>query len=69
MRPSSGPALTVLALVGGLMAGFMVGSMTFQALDGRVPGPLTYSLTVLVFSARTLIGSAVWGVGIVEWLS
>ena len=51
------------------MAGFMVGSMTFQALDGRVPGPLTYSLTVLVFSASTLIGSAVWGVGTVEWLS
>jgi len=29
-----GVALTVLALVGGLMAGFMVGSMTFQAPPG-----------------------------------
>jgi hypothetical protein len=56
-------ALTVLALVGGLMAGFMGGSVTFQVLDGRVPGPLTFTLGVLVFSASTLIGSALWGVG------
>jgi hypothetical protein len=57
-----GAALTVLVLVGGLMAGFMVGSVTFQVLVGKVPVPLTYTLAVFVFSASTLIGSALWGV-------
>ncbi len=58
-----GAALTVLALAGGMIAGFMVGSVTFQALSGRVPGWLTFMLAMLVFSASTLFGSTLWGVG------
>ena len=58
-----GAALTVLVLAGGLIASFMVSSATFQALDGRVPGSLTFTLAVLVFSASTLFSSALWGLG------
>jgi len=56
-------ALTVLALGGGLMASFMVGSVTSQALEGRVPSTLTYTLAALVSSASMLSGGALWGVG------
>jgi len=58
-----GAVLTVLVLAGGLIASFMVSSATFQALSGRVPGWLTFTLAVLVFSASTLFSSALWGVG------
>jgi len=58
-----GAALTVLALAGGMIAGSIGGSVTFQALDGRVPGSLTFTLALLVFSASTLVSSALWGVG------
>jgi hypothetical protein len=57
-----GAALTVLALVGSLVIGFMVGSVTFEALEGRVPDPLAYTLAALVASGGTLSGSALWGV-------
>ncbi|HEU5101865.1 MAG TPA: hypothetical protein VFU22_22745 [Roseiflexaceae bacterium] len=58
-----GAALTVLVLAGGLIASFMISSATFQALSGRVPDSLTFTLAVLVFSASTLLSSALWGVG------
>ena len=58
-----GAALTVLVLAGGMIAGSIGGSVTFQALDGRVPGWLTFTLAMLVFSAGTLFGSTLWGVG------
>jgi len=58
-----GAALTVLVLAGGMIAGSIGGSVTFQALEGRVPGSLTFTLAVLVFSASTLFSSALWGVG------
>jgi hypothetical protein len=58
-----GAALTVVALVGGLIAGFMIGSAIFPALDGKVPSVLAYALTALVASGGTLGGSALWGVG------
>jgi hypothetical protein len=56
-------ALTVLVLAGGLIASFMVGFATFQMLSGPVPGALTFTLALLVFSASTLLSSALWGVG------
>jgi hypothetical protein len=56
-------ALTVLALVGGLMASFMVGSVTSQALQGRVSSSLTYTLAALVSSASMVGAGALWGVG------
>jgi hypothetical protein len=58
-----GAALTVLVLAGGLIASFLISSATFQALSGRVPGSLTFTLAVLVFCASTLFSSALWGVG------
>ena len=58
-----GAALTMLVLAGGLIASFMVSSATFQALSGRVPDSLTFTLAVLVFSASTLFSSGLWGVG------
>ena len=58
-----GAALTVLVLAGGLIVSFMISSATFQALSGRVPGTLTFTLALLVFSASTLFSSALWGVG------
>jgi hypothetical protein len=58
-----GAVLTVLVLAGGLIASFIVSSATFQALDGRMPGTLTETLAVLVFSASTLFSSALWSVG------
>jgi hypothetical protein len=58
-----GATLTVFALAGGLIAGFMGGSVTFQALEGRVPSPLAFTLALLAFSAGVLSGSALWGVG------
>jgi hypothetical protein len=58
-----GAALTVLVLAGGLIASFLISSATLQALSGRVPGSLTFTLAVLVFSASTLFSSALWGVG------
>jgi len=58
-----GAFLTALALVGGLIVGFMVGSVTFPVLEGRVSEPLAYTLAALVASAGTLSGSALWGVG------
>jgi hypothetical protein len=58
-----GAALTMLVLAGGLIAGSIGGSFTFQALDGRVPDSLTFTLAMLVFSASTLFSSALWGVG------
>ncbi|MFL5801576.1 MAG: hypothetical protein ACJ8CR_07515 [Roseiflexaceae bacterium] len=58
-----GAALTVLALIGGLIVGFIVGSVIFPALDGKVPSALAYALTALVASGGTLSGSALWGVG------
>jgi hypothetical protein len=58
-----GAALTVLVLAGGLIASFLISSATFQALSGRVPGSLTFTLAMLVFSASTLFSSALWGVG------
>jgi hypothetical protein len=54
----------VLVLAGGLIASFIISSATFQALDGRMPGSLTETLAVLVFSASTLFSSALWSVGI-----
>jgi hypothetical protein len=60
---SLGATLTVLVLAGGLIASFVASSATFQALDGRVPGALTFTLAVFVFSATTLFSSALWGVG------
>jgi hypothetical protein len=58
-----GAALTVLVLAGGLIASFLISSATFQALSGRVPDSLTFTLAMLVFSASTLFSSALWGVG------
>jgi hypothetical protein len=58
-----GAALTVLVLAGGLIAGFMAGSTTFQLLEGRVPGALTFTLALIMFSTSALLGSALWGVG------
>ena len=58
-----GAGLTMLVLAGGLVASVMVSSATFQALDGRVPGALTFTLAMLVFSASTLFSSALWSVG------
>ncbi len=58
-----GAALTVLTLAGGMIAGTMVASVTFQALSGRVPGSLSETIALLVFSASTLVSSALWGVG------
>ncbi len=43
--------------------GFIIGSVSFDALEGRMPEPLTYTLAALVASASTLSGSALWGVG------
>jgi hypothetical protein len=58
-----GAALTVLALAGGMIAGSVVASVTFQALDSRVPSWVGEALAILVFSASTLFGSTLWGVG------
>lgn len=58
-----GATLTVIVLAGGLIAGFIGGFATFQALSGRVPDALTFTLALLVFSTSTLLGSALWGVG------
>jgi hypothetical protein len=58
-----GAALTVFVLAGGLIASFVGGSATFQALDGRVPGALTFTLALLMFSASALVSSGLWGVG------
>jgi hypothetical protein len=58
-----GAALTVLVLGGGLITSFMVGFATFQTLSGRVPGALTFTLALLVFSAIMLLSSTLWGVG------
>ncbi|HWQ12895.1 MAG TPA: hypothetical protein VNL77_08845 [Roseiflexaceae bacterium] len=59
-----GAALTTLVLAGGLIASFMAGAATFQALDGRVPSALSFTLALFVFSASTLFSSALWGLGI-----
>jgi hypothetical protein len=58
-----GAALTVLALDGGLIVSFMVGHVISQALEGRLPSPLSLALTVIVSSASMLGGCAFWGVG------
>lgn len=58
-----GAALTVLVLAGGLITSFMVGFATFQTLSGRLPGALTFTLALLVFSASILFSSGLWGVG------
>ncbi len=58
-----GSALTALALDGGLMVSFMVGHVISQALEGRLPSPLSFALTVIVSSASMLGGCAFWGVG------
>jgi hypothetical protein len=59
-------ALTVLVLAGGLIANFMLGFASFQALSGRVPGALTFALALLVFSASTLASSALWGLAMAK---
>jgi hypothetical protein len=61
-----GAVLTVLVLTGGLIVSFMISSATFQALSGRVPDTLTFTLALLVFSASTLLSSALWGVGMAQ---
>jgi len=58
-----GAAVTVLGLIGSLVIGFIIGSVSFAALEGRVSEPLAYTLAALVASAGTLSGSALWGVG------
>ena len=58
-----GAALTVLALVGGLMLSFMVGSLTSKTLEGRVPSQNIIPLTTLVASTLMLSGSALWAIG------
>src|SRR6266487_4769759 len=58
-----GAALTALALDGGLIVSFMVGHVIAQALEGRLPSPLSLALTVIVSSASMLGGCAFWGVG------
>jgi hypothetical protein len=58
-----GAILTLLALAGGLIAGFMGGSVAFQALDGRAPSPLTFTLAMLAFGGGVVSGSALWGAG------
>jgi hypothetical protein len=57
-----GAALTALALDGGLIVSFMVGHVISQALEGRLPSPLSLALTVIVSSASMLGGCAFWGV-------
>ena len=58
-----GAALTVLALVGGLMLSFMVGSLASKALEGRVPSQNIIPLTTLAASTLMLSGSALWAIG------
>ena len=58
-----GAAVTVLGLIGSLMIGFLVGSVTAGALEGRLPESLASMIAALVASASTLSGSALWGVG------
>lgn len=58
-----GAAVTVLGLLGSQVIGFMIGSVSFEALEGRVAEPLAYTLAGLIASAGTLSGSALWGVG------
>jgi hypothetical protein len=58
-----GAAVTVLGLIGGLLLGYMVGFVTFGALEGRLPESLTYMVAAFVASASALSGSALWGVG------
>jgi len=58
-----GAAVTVLGLIGNLVIGFIIGSLSSKALEGRVSEPLAYTLAALVASAGTLSGSALWGVG------
>jgi hypothetical protein len=57
----AGAAVTVLALVGGLIVGIFGGSLTFHTLVGKAPDPLTYTLAALIFFGGTLGGSALWG--------
>jgi hypothetical protein len=59
----SGVVLTVFALVGGLMAGLIGGSLTFHALIGQASDPLTYTLAAIIFGIGLVGGSALWGMG------
>lgn len=58
-----GATLTVFALVGGLILSFMVGSLTSEVLEGRVPSQYIIPLTTIVSSTVMLSGSALWGIG------
>jgi hypothetical protein len=58
-----GATVTVLALVGGLMLSFMVGSLTSKSLEGRVPSQNIIPLTTLAASTLMLSGSALWAIG------
>ena len=58
-----GAAVTMLGLIGSLVIGFMVGSVTSGALEGRLPESLAHIVAALVASASALSGSALWGVG------
>jgi len=58
-----GAVLTALALVGGLIFSFRVGSLTSEALEGRVPSQYIIPLAAIVSSLVMLSASALWGLG------
>ena len=58
----AGAVLTALALVGGLLLSFRVGSLVSEGLEGRVPSRYVIPLTAIVSSIVMLGGSALWGI-------
>jgi hypothetical protein len=59
----AGAILTALALVGGLLLSFRVGSVVSAGLEGRVPSQYVIPLTAIAASIVMLGGSALWGTG------
>jgi hypothetical protein len=58
-----GAALTALALVGGLLLSFKIGSLANAFLEGRVSQQYVIPLTTLAASTVMLSGSALWAIG------
>jgi hypothetical protein len=59
----SSAVLTALALVGGLLLSFKVGSLAAVFLEGRVPRQYVIPLTTIAASTVMLSGSALWAIG------
>jgi hypothetical protein len=58
-----GAVLTALALVGGLLLSFRVGTLVSEGLEGRAPSQYVIPLTAIVSSIVMLGGSTLWGIG------